>query len=194
MSRLIIASALALQALTANAQLIVYPAPPMTVADCLGTQVWMRNPANGLPYCGVPVPPPPPPPPPPPALGGFVYGVGAVRFACQANDSCHQRVAVTLKQSGQAESVRWYADDNTIVPWGVNLWDLFSMPYSAAMVLPMQYFKDRGCVVATEDANAMAVVNSVYGFDLAPVIRLGLTTGDFIEYANYAVCPGTIGF
>jgi len=97
---------------------------------------------------------------------------------------------VTLKQSGQAESVPWYADNTTVTPWGVELRNLFGMPYSTAMVAPMQYFRDLGCVIATDDGNAMAVVNSVYGFNVAPAMKLNLTSDDFIEYANFAVCSG----
>ncbi|CAG9165710.1 hypothetical protein LMG23994_00790 [Cupriavidus pinatubonensis] len=62
MGRYVFALLLALQAWKANAQLIVYPAPAMTVADCPAGKIWIMK--NNLPTCDYPAPPPPPPPPP----------------------------------------------------------------------------------------------------------------------------------
>ncbi|MBP0633144.1 MULTISPECIES: hypothetical protein [unclassified Cupriavidus] len=99
MKRILVAWTLMASFSAAEAQLYSFPAPPMTVADCRAGYAWMRNPDNGLPFCGVPAPPPPPPPPccappPPPAcqyqanaFGIYVGDMGQ----CTADGGCESR-------------------------------------------------------------------------------------------------------
>lgn len=92
MKRIILTCVLACEAIVANAQLYSFPAPPMTVADCLPGQQWLRR-GNGLPYCGVPEPAPlPPPPPPPPLTCRFQYPTISISIGpmgnCSADGGC----------------------------------------------------------------------------------------------------------
>ncbi|NOV26601.1 hypothetical protein E5S69_24125 [Cupriavidus necator] len=93
MKRIILTCVLACEAIVANAQLYSFPAPPMTVADCLPGQQWLRR-GNGLPYCGVPEPAPlpPPPPPPPPLTCRFQNPIFAITMGpmgnCSADGGC----------------------------------------------------------------------------------------------------------
>ncbi|SPK77428.1 conserved exported protein of unknown function (plasmid) [Cupriavidus taiwanensis] len=91
MKRIILTCVLASEAIAANAQLYSFPAPPMTVADCRPGHIWMRR-ANGLPYCGAPLPPPPEPDPAPPAACRFLYPTVAITMGpmgnCSADGGC----------------------------------------------------------------------------------------------------------
>lgn len=75
------------------AQVIVYPAPAMTVADCQGGKVWTRRESNGLPFCDSPDTSPVDPTPSPPAapVCRFEYPTYMVSLGpamCSSQDTC----------------------------------------------------------------------------------------------------------
>lgn len=93
MKRILLACVLAVEVSAAQAQLYSFPAPPMTVATCRGTDFWDRK-ANGLPYCRAYTPPPPdtqPQPQPGPVCRYQLYAYGihiGDMGQCSADGGC----------------------------------------------------------------------------------------------------------
>ena len=155
MKRILLACVLAAGFSAADAQLYTFPAVPMTVADCRSGQVWMKNPDNGLPYCGVPAPPPPPPPPPPPACQyeykRFAIYIGDMGY-CSADGGCSGTGYMIYYGGAIVASEMW-----------VDTWDWPSLNARAvAAIATTGYSLGRGLGTELGNGNNMGVsINEV---------------------------------
>jgi len=143
----------------------------------------------------------PVPPPPPMTAYGFIYQVSYSTSMCGSNGSCNYTVSVDLKSKGVPGWNNRYSYLDTTgygpLPWGYDLypladaWPNLSDPNS--MRPPTQYFVDRGCVLATDDATAKSIVSGDVGFDISATLYAGVSpNGITLHYANFAVCPSPV--